>query len=51
VDASNLEKFETAKQNTTTGDFVVSMLVLIAAVMKADRRLLHSELTLSKAIS
>jgi DnaJ like chaperone protein len=48
VDASNLEKFKTAKQNTTTGDFVVSMLVLIAAVMKADRRLLQSELTFVK---
>ena len=48
VDASNLEKFEKAKQNTTTGDFVVSLLVLIAAVMKADHRLLQSELTFVK---
>lgn len=48
VDASNLEKFVAVKQNTTTGDFVVSMLVLIAAVMKADRRLLQSELTFVK---
>jgi DnaJ like chaperone protein len=48
VDASNLEKFETIRQSTTTGDFVVSMLVLVAAVMKADRRLLQSELSFVK---
>jgi len=45
VDASNFEKFVTSDQNTTTGDFVVSLLVLIAAVMKADRRVLKSELS------
>lgn len=45
VDASNLEKFDKVNQDTTTGDFIVSLLVLIAAVMKADRRVLKSELT------
>jgi DnaJ like chaperone protein len=30
--------------NTTTGDFAVSLLVLIAAVMKADGRIMRSEL-------
>jgi DnaJ like chaperone protein len=44
VDASNFEKFETSDQNTTTGDFVVSLLVLIAAVMKADQKVMKSEL-------
>jgi DnaJ like chaperone protein len=44
IDASNLEKFETSDQNTTTGDFVVSLLVLIAAVMKADQKVMKSEL-------
>jgi len=48
VDASNIEKFENTKIDTTTGDFVVSFLVLIAAVMKADRRVVHSELTYVK---
>lgn len=49
VDASNLEKFENNRQDTTTGDFVVSLLVIIAAVMKADQRVMKSELTFVKS--
>ena len=48
VDASNLEKLESDHLDTTTGDFVVSLLVLIAAVMKADQRVMQSELTFVK---
>jgi DnaJ like chaperone protein len=48
VDASNLEKFEHNHQDTTTGDFVISLLVIIAAVMKADQRVMKSELTFVK---
>jgi len=47
IDSSNFEKFDT-HPDTTTGDFVVSLLVLIAAVMKADRRILQSELNFVK---
>jgi len=38
----------TKKGQTTKGDFVVSLLTLIAAVMKADGRVLKSELTYIK---
>jgi DnaJ like chaperone protein len=48
VDASNLEKFESSNQNTTTGDFVVSLLVIMAALMNADRRIMKSELAFVK---
>jgi len=48
VDASNIEKFENTRIDTTTGDFVVSLLVLMAAVMKADRKVMQSELTFVK---
>ena len=48
VDASNIEKFENTRIDTTTGDFVVSFLVLIAAVMKADRKVVQSELAFVK---
>jgi DnaJ like chaperone protein len=48
VDSSDLEQFERNNIHTTTGDFMVSLLVLIAAVMKADRRVLRSELTFVK---
>jgi DnaJ like chaperone protein len=46
VDASNLEKLENIRedQDTTTGDFIVSLLVLMAAVMKADQKIMRSEL-------
>lgn len=48
IDVTNLEKFENTHPDTTTGDFVVSLLVLIAAVMKADRRVMQSELNFVK---
>jgi DnaJ like chaperone protein len=48
VDASNLERFENADADTTQGDFVVSLLVLIAAVMKADEKVMQSELNFVK---
>lgn len=48
VDSSNLERFDRKQQDTTTGDFIVSLLVLIAAVMKADQRVMKSELTFVK---
>jgi DnaJ like chaperone protein len=44
VDASNIEQFENTRIDTTTGDFVMSLLVLMAAVMKADRKVMQSEL-------
>lgn len=37
------------KQQTTTGDFMMSLLVLVAAVMKADGRVLRSELNYVKS--
>ncbi len=37
------------RQNTTTGDFAVSLLVLVAGVMKADGKVLRSELNYVKA--
>jgi DnaJ like chaperone protein len=49
VDASGFEKFEHNHRDTTTGDFVVSLLVIIAAVMKADQRVMRSELTYVKS--
>ena len=38
-----------SKTTTTTGDFVMSMLVLVAAVMKADGKVLKVELDYVKA--
>lgn len=49
VDATNLERFEQNQPDTTTGDFVVSLLVIIAAIMKADQRVMKSELTFVKS--
>ncbi|MBN1144284.1 MAG: TerB family tellurite resistance protein, partial [Bacteroidales bacterium] len=49
VDVSNLERFEQNQPDTTTGDFVVSLLVIMAAVMKADQRVMKSELTFVKS--
>ena len=50
VDSSDLEKFNRKSPETTTeGDFVVSLLILIAAVMKADQRVMKSELTFVKS--
>jgi DnaJ like chaperone protein len=48
VDASNLDKFNNKNKDTTTGDFIVSLLVLMAAVMKADQRVMKSELNYVK---
>jgi DnaJ like chaperone protein len=44
VDSSDLDQFERKDIDTTKGDFMVSLLVLIAAVMKADQRVMRSEL-------
>jgi DnaJ like chaperone protein len=49
VDASNIDKFENTRIDTTTGDFVMSLLVLMAAVMKADRKVMQSKQYLVKA--
>lgn len=48
VDASDLKRFDNKNPDTTTGDFVVSLLVLIASIMKADQKVLKSELTYVK---
>jgi len=48
LDASTLEKFNTQQGRTTTGDFMVSLLILFAATMKADQRVLKSELDFVK---
>jgi DnaJ like chaperone protein len=49
VDSTDLEQFNKYhSETTTTGDFVVSLLVLIAAVMKADQRIVRSELDFVK---
>jgi DnaJ like chaperone protein len=47
VDAANIEKLE--NQNLTTkGDFIMSLLILIAGVMKADKSVVKSELNFVK---
>jgi DnaJ like chaperone protein len=48
IDAVQLEKYE-KHNSTTTGDFVVSLLVLIAATMKADNKVVRAELDLVKS--
>jgi len=48
VDSSDLNQFNRRPPDTTKGDFIVSLLVLIAAVMKADQRILRSELSFVK---
>jgi len=48
LDAANLEKYEKQDAHTTTGDFIVSLLVLIAATMKSDNRVIKSELDFVK---
>ena len=47
IDAAKLEKYE-RPESTTTGDFVVSLLVLIAAAMKADNKVVLAELDMVK---
>jgi DnaJ like chaperone protein len=44
IDNSDPDQFDRKSPDTTKGDFMVSLLVLIAAVMKADQRVLRSEL-------
>jgi len=48
VDSTNLERFENREKSTTQGDFIVSLLVLMAGIMKADQRVLRSELQFVK---
>jgi DnaJ like chaperone protein len=48
IDAAKLEKYE-KPGSTTTGDFVVSLLVLIAATMKADNKVVKAELDVVKS--
>lgn len=48
VDSTNLERFENREKPTTQGDFIVSLLVLMAGIMKADQRVLKSELQFVK---
>src|SRR5512136_327134 len=48
IDAAKLEKYE-KHDGTTTGDFMVSLLVLIAATMKADNKVVMAELDVVKA--
>jgi DnaJ like chaperone protein len=43
-DSANQADVERGYNNTTTGDFLVSMLVLFASVMKADGQIMRSEL-------
>ena len=47
IDAAKLEEYE-RPESTTTGDFVVSLLVLIAAAMKADNKVVRAELDMVK---
>lgn len=48
LDASSIEKMQVPHGRTTTGDFVISLMVLFAATMKADQRILKSELDFVK---
>jgi DnaJ like chaperone protein len=48
IDSSDLEKQENKNKPTTKGDFIVSLLIIIAAIMKADQKVLRSELTFVK---
>ena len=48
VDGTEVTSVRTSGQ-TTTGDFVVSLLVLVAGVMKADGKIMRSELDYVKA--
>lgn len=48
VDNTDLNQFDRKEPVTTKGDFIVSFLVLIAAVMKADQKVLKSELNFVK---
>jgi len=48
-DSAHEADLERGYQNTTTGDFLVSMLVLIASVMKADGKIVRAELEYVKS--
>ncbi|MBN1416549.1 MAG: DnaJ domain-containing protein [Bacteroidales bacterium] len=48
VDAANLDKLDKQNFRTTTSDFVVSLLILIASIMKSDNRVVKSELDFVK---
>ncbi len=49
LDSDNLEgQFKGKVGKTTTGDFAVSLLVLVAAVMKSDGKVMRSELDYAK---
>jgi DnaJ like chaperone protein len=48
-DNASEQDIERGYTKTTTGDFVVSLLVLIAAVMKADGKVMQSELNYVKS--
>ena len=49
IDSSDITQQKKPDGTTTTGDFAVSLLVLVAAVMKADGKVLRSELDYVKA--
>lgn len=48
-DSASQQDVERGYTGTTTGDFAVSLLVLLAAVMKADGRVMQSELNYVKS--
>ncbi len=48
IDGQKGEGFARSAGRTTTGDFMVSMLVLVAAIMKADGKVVKSELDFVK---
>jgi DnaJ like chaperone protein len=48
-DSANESDIARGYHNTTTGDFLVSMLVLISTVMKADGKIVRSELDFVKS--
>lgn len=48
LDLPLMENLDVNNKETTKGDFMVSFMVLIAAIMKADERLLKSELNFVK---
>jgi len=48
LDGGNDDASQTTNRDTQTGDFVVSLLVLLAAVLKADGKIMRSELEVVK---
>ncbi len=48
IDETNATKSLGSKSSTTKGDYVMSLLVLVAAVMKADNKVMRSELNYVK---